>query len=105
SVLDPDTMAALPPEVLDAVRVALADQLHIVFLACLPILAVAFVATIFIKAQPLADTVNTADEARIELLDTLGQSAMSDEVVPGLGTHDEGVRTRERILGIHLDLL
>ncbi|TRY18370.1 MFS transporter [Tessaracoccus rhinocerotis] len=105
SVLDPEAMAALPPEVLDAVRMALADQLHIVFLACLPILAVAFVATILIKAQPLADTVNTADEARIELLDTLGQSAMSDEVVPGLGTHDEGVRTRERILGIHLDLL
>ncbi|GAB3810693.1 MDR family MFS transporter [Tessaracoccus terricola] len=105
SVLDPDTMAALPPEVLDAVRMALADQLHIVFLACLPLLAVAFIATIFIKAQPLADTVNTVDEARMELLDTLGQSAMSDEVVPGLGTKDEGVRTRERILGIHLDLL
>ncbi|MCC2594162.1 MFS transporter [Tessaracoccus sp. OS52] len=105
SVLDPETMAALPPEVLAAVRMALADQLHIVFLACLPILAIAFAATLLIRAIPLADTVTSVDEARRELLDTMGQSAMSDEVVPGLGAHDEGIRTRERILAVHLGLL
>lgn len=105
AVLDPSTTAGLPPEVLEAVRQALADQLHIVFLASLPILAIAFFATLAIKPIPLADTVNSVDDARRELLDTMGQSAANDELVPGLGHQDAGARTRERILATHLDLL
>src|SRR5690606_9566971 len=82
-----------------------AGQLHVVFLASLPILAVAFFATLAIKAIPLADTVTSVDDARRELLDSMGQSAASEELVPGLGHHDDGARTRERVLALHLGLL
>ena len=50
SVLDPAALAGLPPVVADAVRQGLADQLHLVFLLALPLVAVVFLATLAITA-------------------------------------------------------
>lgn len=105
SVMDPSALAELPPVVAAAVRQGLADRLHEVFVLGLPIVAVVFLATLAIKVIPLRETTHSAEEAGQELLDQLGQSAPSDELVPGLGGHDVGRRTRERVLGIQLGLL
>lgn len=80
SVLDPEKLKALPPVVADAVRQGLAEQLHEVFLLGLPILAVAFIATLFIKHVPLRETVHAHEDQKRhdvedfghDLLDTMG---------------------------------
>ena len=64
SVLDPEKLKALPPVVADAVRQGLAEQLHEVFLLGLPILAVAFIATLFIKHVPLRETVHAHEDQK-----------------------------------------
>lgn len=106
SVLDPAALAQLPPVVADAVRQGLADALHSVFLAALPLAAVVFVATLLIKYIPLRDTVHTAEEAGQEMLEGMGHSAHSshDVVVP-LGRGGGATRTGERLLGLQLELL
>ena len=53
AVLDPGTLADLPPAVVIGIREALAAALHPVFVAGVPILAAAFVATLFIRELPL----------------------------------------------------
>jgi EmrB/QacA subfamily drug resistance transporter len=53
AVLDPGTLADLPPAVVTGIREALAAALHPVFVAGVPILAAAFVATLFIRELPL----------------------------------------------------
>ncbi len=104
-VLNPALAAQIPPEVLDAVRRGLSDQLHLVFLGSLPVLVVAFLATLAIRHIPLAESVASVEDARKELLGSLGQSSGRDELVPGLGLHDTGARTRERLLAVQLGLL
>ncbi|RMB61329.1 MDR family MFS transporter [Tessaracoccus antarcticus] len=105
-VLDPSATAGLPPAVADAIRHGLADRLHIVFLAILPILVISFFATLAIKAMPLRDTISTPDEARREFLDTMSQSSGRSEVVPSLNHYDdEGARTRERVLALQMHLM
>ena len=105
AAIDPATTAALPPEALEAVRAGLADQLHNVFLLGLPLMVVVFLATLGIRAIPLRDTVQTADEAQRGYLDTMAQSAPSEHYTPGLRHEDVGARTRERLLGIQLAML
>jgi EmrB/QacA subfamily drug resistance transporter len=87
SVLDPAALAGLPPVVADAVRQGLADQLHLVFLIALPLVAVVFLATLAITPLPLRETAHTevgaAQEAGHELLDTMGQQAATDEPTAG----------------------
>ncbi|SMC62367.1 MDR family MFS transporter [Janibacter indicus] len=56
AVLDPSALAKLPPAVADAVRWGLADKLTDAFALGLPILAVVFVATLFIPNTPLRET-------------------------------------------------
>jgi len=56
AVFDPTQLAHLPPAIELAIRHGLADALHPVFLVGVPILAVAFVATLFIKELPLRQT-------------------------------------------------
>lgn len=84
SVLDPTALAGLPPAVADAVRQGLADQLHLVFLLALPLVAVVFLATLAITPLPLRETthaeVGAAEEAGHELLDTMAQSAPDDRI-------------------------
>jgi EmrB/QacA subfamily drug resistance transporter len=53
AVLDPGTFAHLPPAVVTGIREALAAALHPVFVAGVPIIAAAFVATLFIRELPL----------------------------------------------------
>jgi hypothetical protein len=60
TVLDPNTLGQLPEAVATGIREGLAAAMHPVFVAGLPILAIAFVATIFIKELPLR-TVAFAD--------------------------------------------
>jgi hypothetical protein len=68
-------------------------------------LAIALVATLFIKELPLRDTVHTPDEAGRELLDTMSQTAADDELVVPLGRGRERTRTHERLLGLRLGML
>ncbi|MDN5790600.1 MAG: MFS transporter [Micrococcales bacterium] len=103
SVLDPATLAGLPPEIIAAVQRGLADSLHSVFVWALVPFAVALVVTLFIREIPLRNTIHNADEAGRELLDTLSQASPDELVVP-LG-RDERSRTRERLLGLRLGLL
>jgi hypothetical protein len=53
AVLDPNTLGQLPDTVATGIREGLAAAMHPVFVAGLPILTVALVATLFIKALPL----------------------------------------------------
>jgi hypothetical protein len=51
-VFDPAQLAQLLPAIAAGIRHGLADALHPVFMAGLPIIAVAFIATLFIKELP-----------------------------------------------------
>ncbi len=104
SVLDPAALAALPPVVADAVRQGLADQLHLVFLLALPLVAVVFLATLAIKPLPLRETANASvsapEEAGHELLDAMSQSAPDDtagDTLAGAGTASEGTASEGRV--------
>ncbi|MFJ6133775.1 MDR family MFS transporter [Janibacter terrae] len=56
AVLDPSALATLPPAVAEAVRWGLAEKLNDAFMLGLPILAVVFIATLFIPNTPLRET-------------------------------------------------
>jgi len=58
AVFDPAQLAHLPAAIAAGIRHGLADALHPVFLAGLPIIAVAFIATLFIPEVPLRQTVH-----------------------------------------------
>jgi EmrB/QacA subfamily drug resistance transporter len=60
TILDPNTLGQLPDAVAIGIREGLAAAMHPVFVAGLPIIAVALVATLFIKELPLR-TVAFAD--------------------------------------------
>jgi hypothetical protein len=60
AVFDPAQLAHLPPAIAAGIRHGLADALHPVFLAGLPIIAVAFIATLFIREVPLRQTAHVA---------------------------------------------
>jgi EmrB/QacA subfamily drug resistance transporter len=56
AVFDPAQLAHLPPAIAAAIRHGLADALHPVFLAGVPIIAIAFIATLFIPELRLRET-------------------------------------------------
>jgi MFS family permease len=56
AVFDPSQLAHLPAAIELGIRHGLADALHPVFLAGVPIIAIAFIATLFIKELPLRQT-------------------------------------------------
>ncbi len=60
AVFEPAQLAHLPPVIAAGIRHGLADALHPVFLAGLPIIAVAFIATLFIRELPLRQTAHVA---------------------------------------------
>ena len=60
AVFDPAQLAHLPPAIAIGIRHGLADALHPVFMAGLPIIAIAFVATLLIKELPLRQTAHVA---------------------------------------------
>ena len=53
AVLDPNTLGRLPDAIVSGIREGLAAAMHPVFVAGLPMIAIAFVATLFIKELPL----------------------------------------------------
>ena len=74
----PATIAKLPPAVHDAVIQALANAIHVVFLAAVPLTVVAFVVTWFLPERPLRET------AHIGMAETLVESSgepLLDETV------------------------
>jgi EmrB/QacA subfamily drug resistance transporter len=67
AVFDPAKLAQLPPVIAAGIRHGLADALHPVFIALVPIIAVSFLVTLFIKEMPLRQTVHvTAGRRTIE---------------------------------------
>jgi EmrB/QacA subfamily drug resistance transporter len=74
AILDPNALGQLPDAVATGIREGLAAAMHPVFVAGLPMLAVALVATLFIKALPLR-TVAFAD---------VESDAEGDATVPGV---------------------
>jgi EmrB/QacA subfamily drug resistance transporter len=60
AIFDPAKLAHLPPAIEAGIRHGLADALHPVFLALLPIIAVSFLVTLFIHELPLRQTVHVA---------------------------------------------
>ncbi|MDO5682505.1 MAG: DHA2 family efflux MFS transporter permease subunit, partial [Propionibacteriaceae bacterium] len=103
SVLDPSALAGLPGPVADAIRMGLAESLHNTFLIGLPLGVLVLVTSFFIKAIPLRETIQSADEAGREMLDAMAQSSHhANELVPLL---NETSRTRERITGLQFSIL
>src|ERR671933_245675 len=66
AVIDPNTLGQLPDAIATGIREGLAAAMHPVFVAGLPILAVALVATLFIKALPLRTVAFAAIESDAE---------------------------------------
>jgi branched-subunit amino acid transport protein len=60
AIFDPIVLAHLPPAIAVGIRHGLADALHPVFMAGLPIIALAFIATLLIRELPLRTTVHVA---------------------------------------------
>ncbi|QOK24411.1 MFS transporter [Janibacter indicus] len=88
AVLDPSALAKLPPAVADAVRWGLADKLTDAFALGLPILAVVFVATLFIPNTPLRETNDDdpVEDAGQQVLDAYAsESGESDHRTTGEG--------------------
>ena len=105
AVLDPATMAKLPPEVLEGIREALAAALHPVFVAALPFIALAFLAALMIKEIPLRRTAApSAEEAGRGVLAELAQAGPRDRE-PELGVANPAYRARTGFLGLVLGLV
>jgi EmrB/QacA subfamily drug resistance transporter len=65
AVFDPSQLGNLPPAIALGIRHGLADALHPVFLAGVPIIAMAFIATLFIPEVPLRQTVHVTAGRRL----------------------------------------
>jgi hypothetical protein len=73
SLLDPNALTQVPEAVATGIREGLAAAMHPVFVTGIPILAVAFVASLFIKALPLRSVAYV--DADKEMLRSANQSA------------------------------
>jgi hypothetical protein len=104
SVLDPSALAQLPDAVATGIREGLAAAMHPVFITALPILAVAFVATLFIRELPLRDTAFADEDAGKEMLGSANQSA--PEGVHRLDQATNGtVKGKLLLMGLSLEYL
>jgi EmrB/QacA subfamily drug resistance transporter len=104
SVLDPAALAQLPEAIASGIREGLAAAMHPVFVTALPILAVAFVATLFIKELPLRNTAFADEDAGKEMLRSANQSA--PEGVHGLDQATNGTDKEKLLLtGLSLEYL
>jgi hypothetical protein len=63
----PGRIRALPAPIRDGVVQAVADSMHVVFLAAVPAAALAFVVVLFLKELPLRDTNNMGNDEGMEL--------------------------------------
>ena len=104
SVLDPSALAQLPDGVATGIREGLAAAMHPVFVTALPILAVAFVATLYVRELPLRDTAFADEDAGKEMLRSANQSA--PEGVHGLDRATNGtVKEKLLLTGLSLEYL
>ena len=103
AVLDPSALVQLPPDIAIGIREGLAAAMHTVFVAGLPILAVAFLATLFIKELPLRNTAFADQDAGKEMLRSANQSA--PEGVHGWAQAANGVEGKLLLTGITLEYL
>ena len=71
AILDPEQLKNLPAPLVQAIRAGLADRLHIVFMAGLPLTVIAIVVTLFIRAIPLRTHHGGPDEAGGESVDAM----------------------------------
>ncbi|HEY1456477.1 MAG TPA: MDR family MFS transporter [Candidatus Dormibacteraeota bacterium] len=60
AVFDPSQLARLPPVIAAGIRHGLADAIHPVFLMGVPVIVVAFIATLFIRELPLRQTAHVS---------------------------------------------
>lgn len=83
ALLDPAQLAQLPAPIVAAVRDALAAAIHSVFVAALPLVAVALIAVLLLREIPLRrhTRYQAAEEAGRELLLELGQSDPDHEPI------------------------
>jgi EmrB/QacA subfamily drug resistance transporter len=94
AVLDPGALAQLPELIATGIREGLAAAMHPVFVVGLPILAVAFLATLFIEELPLRNTAFADEDASKEMLRSANQSA--PEGVHGQAAGGDGGRVPNR---------
>jgi MFS family permease len=105
SVLDPAALAQLPEAIATGIREGLAAAMHPVFVMGLPILAVAFVSTLFIKELPLRNTA-FADEDAVskEMLKSANRNA--PEGVHGLDQDsNDTLKAKLLLTGLSLEYL
>ena len=95
AVLDPEVLAQLPDPVEEAIRLGLADALHQVFVVAIPLVLIAFLATLFIKTMPLRETLHDEpDESHLaDELATEAAHLVEDEVVDDAVPAGETVRS------------
>jgi MFS family permease len=74
----PQAIAALPPAVHDAVIQALANSIHVVFLAAVPLTIAAFIVTWFLPERPLRETAHVG--AAEMLVETSGEPVLGTTV-------------------------
>jgi hypothetical protein len=103
AVLDPSALVQLPPDIAIGIREGLAAAMHTVFVAGLPILAVAFVASLFIKELPLRNTAFADQDAGKEMLRSANDSA--PEGVHGWAQDANGIEGKLLLTGITLEYL
>ena len=94
----PGSTANLPPAVLEGIRLGLADALRPVFAAGLPLMAIAFLATLFMKELPLRESVRSSpdgpsdngigDGAEAMPSGRVGMASQGDEVEAGASGQD-----------------
>jgi MFS family permease len=98
AVLDPEMLAQLPPAVREGIRDGLSAALHPVFLAGIPFIAIALLASVLIPEVPLRRTASAdAGEAGREVLAELVHAGAED-TVPVLGSDNPLYTERTRLL-------
>ncbi len=70
AIFDPTQLAKLPPAIELGIRHGLADALHPVFLVGVPIIAIAFLATVLIREIPLRQTAHVRAGRRVQAEET-----------------------------------
>ena len=65
-VNSPATIRSLPPQVREAVVASLADAVHLVFLAAVPVVIIGFVLTWRLREIPLSETAHVGTETQVE---------------------------------------
>lgn len=105
SVLDPEALRGLSPEALEAVRAGLANALHPVFVATLPLVGIAFVAALLLREIPLRRSMPAeAEEAGKGVLAEMAQAG-PDDAEPVMGRPTPEYRARVAFLGLMLGMV